>query len=120
MKLTLTSLAVAAVVATSVQAQGLNYPVTRKVDQVDTYHGIAVADPYRWLEDDNSAETKAWVVQQNEVTDKFLAAMPQRLPARRIYTELYNFERFGIPFQEGGRYFWSRNDGLQQLSLIHI
>lgn len=119
MKLTLTSLAVAAVVATSVQAQGLNYPVTRKVDQVDTYHGIAVADPYRWLEDDNSAETKAWVVQQNEVTDKFLAAMPQRLPARRIYTELYNFERFGIPFQEGGRYFWSRNDGLQQQNVIY-
>jgi prolyl oligopeptidase len=119
MKLSLSALTLAAVVATSAQAQGLSYPVTRKVDQVDTYHGTAVADPYRWLEDDNSADTKAWVVQQNEVTDKFLAAMPQRLPARRIYTELYNFERFGIPFHEGGRYFWSRNDGLQQQNVLY-
>jgi prolyl oligopeptidase len=119
MKLTLSALATAAVLATSVHAQTLTYPVTRKADQTDTYHGTAVADPYRWLEDDNSAETKAWVAAQNEVTDKFLAAMPQRLPARRIYTELYNFERFGIPFQEGGRYFWSRNDGLQQQNVIY-
>jgi len=122
MKLTLTSLAataVTAVVATSAQAQALNYPVTRKVDQIDAYHDTAVADPYRWLEDDNSAETKAWVIEQNKVTDKFLEAMPQRLPARRIYTELYNFERFGIPFSEGGRYFWSRNDGLQQQNVIY-
>jgi prolyl oligopeptidase len=119
MKLPLSALTLAAVVATSAQAQGLSYPVTRKVDQVDTYHGTTVADPYRWLEDDNSAETKAWVIAQNQVTDKFLEAMPQRLPARRIYTELYNFERFGIPFQEGGRYFWSRNDGLQQQNVIY-
>ncbi|MCE4537746.1 prolyl oligopeptidase family serine peptidase [Pelomonas sp. P7] len=119
MKLTLSALTLAAVFATSAQAQGLAYPATRKVDQTDTYHGTAVADPYRWLEDDNSAETKAWVAAQNEVTDKYLAAMPQRLPTRRIYTELYNFERFGIPFSEGGRYFWSRNDGLQQQNVIY-
>jgi len=119
MKLTLSALALAAVLATSVQAQTMTYPATRKVDQTDTYHGTTVADPYRWLEDDNSAETKAWVVKQNEVTDKFLAAMPQRLPTRRIYTELYNYERFGIPFQEGGRYFWSRNDGLQQQNVYY-
>ena len=119
MKLTLSALALAAVVASGAQAEELSYPATRKVDQIDTYHGISVADPYRWLEDDNSADTKAWVVAQNQVTDKFLEAMPQRLPARRIYTELYNFERFGIPFREGGRYFWSRNDGLQQQNVIY-
>jgi len=117
MKLTLSALALAA--AFAAQAQTLDYPATRKLDQSDSYHGTVVADPYRWLEDDNSAETKAWVVQQNAVTDKFLAAMPQRLPARRIYTELYNFERIGIPFREGGRYFWSRNDGLQQQNVIY-
>ena len=119
MKLTLSAITLAAVLATSAQAQGLSYPATRKVDQVDGYHDTAVADPYRWLEDDNSADTKAWVVQQNEVTDKFLSAMAQRLPTRRIYTELYNFERFGIPFHEGGRYFWSRNDGLQQQNVFY-
>lgn len=119
MKLPLSALAMAAVIATSAQAQSMTYPITRKADQIDAYHDTAVADPYRWLEDDNSAETKAWVVKQNEVTEKFLAAMPQRLPARRIYTELYNFERFGIPFQEGGRYFWTRNDGLQQQNVLY-
>ncbi len=119
MKLALTAVTLAATLATSAHAQSLTYPVTRKVDQIDGYHDTAVADPYRWLEDDNSAETKAWVIEQNKVTDKFLEAMPQRLPARRIYTELYNFERFGIPFREGGRYFWSRNDGLQQQNVIY-
>jgi prolyl oligopeptidase len=100
-------------------AQTLNYPLTRKVDQVDNYHGTQVADPYRWLEDDNSAETKAWVQAQNAVTDKFLAAMPQRLPVRDLYTRLYNFEKFGIPSKEGGRYFWTRNDGLQQQAVLY-
>ncbi|MFG6490165.1 prolyl oligopeptidase family protein [Roseateles sp. BYS78W] len=119
MKLTLPTLAIAAMLATSAQAQGLSYPATRQVDQVDTYFDTKVADPYRWLEDDNSAETKAWVAAQNAVTDKFLEAMPQRLPARRIYTELYNFERIGIPFHEGDRYFWTRNDGLQQQNVIY-
>jgi prolyl oligopeptidase len=120
MKLPLSALALAAaVLATGAQAQSTGYHVTRKTDQVDTYHGTTVADPYRWLEDDNSAETKAWVAAQNEVTEQFLAAMPQRAPARRIYTELYNFERFGIPFREGGRYFWTRNDGLQQQNVLY-
>lgn len=101
-------------------AQALKYPETRKSDHTDTYHGTVVADPYRWLEDDSSAETKAWVKAQNAVTDKFLEAMPQRLPVRKIYTELYNFERYGLPSKEGGRYFWSRNDGLQQQSVIYM
>ncbi|MFN5028252.1 MAG: prolyl oligopeptidase family serine peptidase [Burkholderiales bacterium] len=101
-------------------AQALKYPETRKSDHTDTYHGTVVTDPYRWLEDDNSAETKAWVKAQNAVTDKFLEAMPQRMPVRKIYTELYNFERYGLPSKEGGRYFWSRNDGLQQQSVIYM
>lgn len=119
MKLSLTAVTLAATLSSAAHAQSLTYPVTRKAEQLDTYHGTTVADPYRWLEDDNSAETKAWVTAQNAVTDRFLDAMPQRQPARRIYTELYNFERFGIPFQEGGRYFWSRNDGLQQQNVIY-
>ncbi|MFN6169693.1 MAG: prolyl oligopeptidase family serine peptidase [Burkholderiales bacterium] len=101
-------------------AQALKYPETRKSDHTDTYHGTVVTDPYRWLEDDNSAETKAWVKAQNAVTDKFLEAMPQRMPVRKIYPELYNFERYGLPSKEGGRYFWSRNDGLQQQSVIYM
>ena len=99
-------------------APPLTYPTSRQGDQIDNYHGTQVPDPYRWLEDDNSAETKAWVQAQNAVTEKYFAAMPQRAPARRIYTELFNFERFGVPFKEGGRYFWTRNDGLQQQAVL--
>ncbi len=105
--------------ATAPVPAGLSYPATRQVDHIDTYFGTAVADPYRWLEDDNSAATKAWVQAENAVTEKFLAAMPQRLPTRALYTGLYNFEKVGLPSQEGGRYFWSRNDGLQQQSVIY-
>jgi prolyl oligopeptidase len=117
---TLSAMVLVTVANAQSPAQPLKYPETRKTDQVDTYHGTGVADPYRWLEDDNSAETKAWVKAQNAVTDKFLEAMPQRLPVRKIYTELYNFERYGLPSKEGGRYFWSRNDGLQQQSVIYM
>ena len=97
---------------------GPSYPVTRQVDQVDSYFGTRVADPYRWLEDDNSTETKAWVQAQNAVTDQVLAAMPQRLPTRALYSTMTNYEKLGLPNREGGRYFWSRNDGLQQQSVI--
>jgi prolyl oligopeptidase len=105
--------------ATAPPPAGLSYPATRQVDHVDTYFGTQVADPYRWLEDDNSAETKAWVQAQNAVTDQALAAMPQRLPTRALYTTLTNYEKVGLPSREGGRYFWSRNDGLQQQAVIY-
>lgn len=100
-------------------ASSISYPETRKVEQVDSYHGQRVADPYRWLEDDNSPETKAWVQAQNRVTDAFLAAMPQRAPVRKLYTELFNFEKIGVPSKEGDRYFWTRNDGLQQQAVLY-
>ncbi len=112
-------IALAAAIVSTASAQTLKYPDTRKVEHTDTYHGTVVADPYRWLEDDNSAETKAWVKDQNAVTDKFLDAMAQRVPVKKIYTDLYNFERFGLPWKEGGRYFWTRNDGLQQQSVVY-
>ncbi len=105
--------------SSSAAAPALTYPVTRQVEQTDNYHGTVIKDPYRWLEDDNSADTKAWVQAQNAVTDTYLAAMPQRQPTRKLYTELYNFEKFGVPFKEGGRYFWTRNDGLQQQSVLY-
>jgi prolyl oligopeptidase len=120
MKATVLTIMTASIIAASISVHAqIKYPETRKVDQTDDYHGTKVADPYRWLEDDNSAETKAWVKAQNEVTDKFLNAMSQRMPTRKIYTDLYNFERYGLPFKEGGRYFWTRNDGLQQQSVLY-
>lgn len=109
--------------AATVAAQStpaLNYPVTRKADQVDTLHGVAIADPYRWLEDDNSAETKAWVEAQNKVTFGYLDTLPQREALKKRLTELWNYERFGLPFKEGGKYFWSRNDGLQAQDVLYV
>lgn len=94
-------------------------PETRKMQHQDTYHGTVITDTYRWLEDDNSEETKAWVKAQNEVTNKHLAAVSQRAPTKKLYTDLYNFEKFGIPSKEGGRYFFTRNDGLQQQAVLY-
>ncbi len=110
----------AATFSTAAASQSVQYPDTRKVDHTDSYHGVKVADSYRWLEDDNSADTKDWVVRQNAVTNKYLESLPQRAAVKKLYTDLYNFEKFGIPFIEGGRYFYTRNDGLQQQSVLYV
>ncbi|MBA5604028.1 S9 family peptidase [Duganella sp. FT3S] len=98
---------------------GLQYPPTRTVDQQDNYHGTTIADPYRWLEDANSADTHAWVEAQNRLTQGYLAQIPARDAIRARLTKLWNFERFSVPFKEGGRYFYSRNDGLQNQSVLY-
>jgi len=97
----------------------LSYPVAKKVDQTDDYHGTRVADPYRWLEDANSAETMAWVEAENKVTQAYLAQIPQREAIRERLTQLWNYERYSVPFKEGGRYFFSRNDGLQNQAVLY-
>ena len=95
------------------------YPATAETNQVDDYHGTKVADPYRWLEDDNSAATKAWVEAQNKVTFAFLGQIPERAAIQQRLTKLWNYERYGIPFKEGGHYFFSKNDGLQNQSVLY-
>ena len=97
----------------------LHYPPTRKVDHVDTYHGERVEDPYRWLEDDNAPETKAWTEAQNRVTFGFLHGIPQRKAIQERLTKLWNYERYGIPSRKGSRYFISRNNGLQNQSVLY-
>ncbi|MBK7707478.1 MAG: S9 family peptidase [Acidobacteria bacterium] len=98
----------------------LNYPATKKVDQVDEYFGVKVSDPYRWLEDDNSEETKAWVEAQNKVTFDYLNGIPQRESIRKRLTELWNYEKYGAPFKRGSKYFYTKNDGLQNQSVLYI
>ncbi len=100
-------------------APALPYPPTARVEVVDDYHGTKVADPYRWLEDDNSAETKAWVEAQNKVTFAYLAQIPERARIKARLTKLWNYERFGVPFKEGGRYFFTKNDGLQNQAVLY-
>jgi len=98
----------------------LKYPVTRKVDVVDDYFGTKVKDPYRWLEDDNAADTKLWVAAQNAVTDAYLATIPQRGAIRDRLTQVWNHERFTATEKHGKRYFYMRNSGLQPQSVLHV
>lgn len=97
---------------------GMTYPTARTADHSDTYHGVSVPDPYRWLEDADSEETRAWVTAQNVLTQSFLETCETRDAIRERLTELWNFERFSVPFSEGGRFFYHRNDGLQNQSVL--
>jgi len=97
-----------------------HYPAAHKGDQVDDYQGTKVSDPYRWLEDVDSAETRQWVQDENRVTFDYLKKLPQRERLKKRLTDLWNFPKFGVPFKEGGRYFYSKNDGLQNQSVLYV
>jgi prolyl oligopeptidase len=116
------SLAAAAAVLSSAAlvAQQWQYPSTRKVDQIDTYHGVKVADPYRWLEDDNSAETAAWVEAQNKITFPYLESIPFRQELRTRVRALNNYERYSAPSSKGPYFFFSRNEGLQKQNVLFM
>jgi prolyl oligopeptidase len=94
--------------------------VTRMGSQVDDYHGETVADPYRWLEDTNDPETRRWIELQNEVTEGFLSKVPTREAIRSRLTELWDYPRFDVPFERGGRWFQTRNSGLQNQSVLYV
>ncbi len=96
------------------------YPETRKDGTVDDYFGTPVADPYRWLEDDNSEETKAWVTAQNRVTEAWLSGIPSRARFRKRLEALWNYEKFGLPVTRGGRRFWRYNPGLLDQALLMV
>jgi prolyl oligopeptidase len=96
------------------------YPETAKVDTVDDYFGHPVADPYRWLEDDNSDETKAWVTAQNEVTQAYLTKIPFRDDLKARLTKLWDYPRNSAPFKKGGYYFVFKNNGLQNQSVAYF
>ena len=98
----------------------VNYPTVKKGDVVEDYHGTAVQDPYRWLEDDNSEATKDWVVAQNKVTFGYLEKIPYRNAIKKRLEKIWNYERFGAPFKEGGKYYFFKNDGLQNQSVLYV
>lgn len=99
--------------------ESLVYPTTAKVDQIDEYHGVKIADPYRWLENPDTAETQAWVEAQNQVTFAYLNQIPARDKIKQRLTQLWDYEKYGIPFKEGDRYFYYKNDGLQNQSVLY-
>ena len=97
----------------------ITYPSTQTVDVVDEYHGRKIKDPFRWLEDTESAETAAWVKAQNEVTQEYLQSIPERAAMRDRLEELWNYERYGLPRRRGATYFYTHNDGLQNQSVLY-
>jgi Serine proteases of the peptidase family S9A len=98
----------------------LTYPTSRRDDQVDVYFGTPVADPYRWLEDESSAETKRWVEEQNALTFAWLEKIPYRAKLRARLQALIDYPRYGAPFRKGDYYVFSKNDGLQNQSVLYV
>ena len=116
----LARLPLVAVLAPVITLAAVTYPTSKTVEQLDDYHGTKVADPYRWLEDVDSADTKAWVGAQNDTTFGFLKNLPQREAIKQRLTELVNYPRFSLPRKEGGRYFYTYNSGLQNQSPFYV
>ena len=108
-----------ALTTTALVAQQFQYPKTRKVDQADTYHGVAVPDPYRWLEDDTSAETAAWVEAQNKITFGYLERIAFRGALTKRVKALNNYEKISAPSRKGPYVFFSRNAGIQNQSVLY-
>lgn len=98
----------------------LKYPETHKVDQNDVYFGVEVSDPYRWLEDDNSEETAEWVKAQNELTFSYLESIPFRNKIRDRLNKMWDYPRYGSPFRAGKYYFYFKNDGMQNQSVLYF
>jgi prolyl oligopeptidase len=97
----------------------LDYPKTARIDTVDTLHGIEVPDPYRWLEEIDSEQTQAWIADQNRLTFDYLSQIPARERIATRIGELWNYEKTDPPFKRGGRYFFTRKDGLQNQSVLY-
>ena len=103
----------------SLSRQTLVYPSTYQVEQSDHYYGIEVKDPYRWLENPDSEETRAWVTAQNEVTSTYLSEIASRDQIKQRLTQLWDYEKYSSPFKQGNRYFYFKNDGLQNQSVLY-
>ena len=100
--------------------QSVRYPPSKKIDVVDDYHGTAVADPYRWLENAKAEDTQAWVAAQNQLTFSYLEKIPARPAIAKRLTELWNYPKYTVPTREGERYFFSKNDGLQNQAVLYM
>lgn len=120
MKKTILLLSGIMVMSCTPQQKKLTYPKAEKVDTVDVYFGTEVADPYRWLENDTSAATAAWVEAENKVTNEYLAQIPFRNQLLERLTNLANYEKIGAPFKKHGKYYFYKNDGLQNQSVLYV
>ena len=121
LKRTILLAAVCAFLYSSISAQGpYDYPKPKKDDQVDDYNGVKVSDPYRWLEATDSPDARAWIDAENKLTADYLNTIPQREKIKERLTELWNYEKYSAPFKVGKHYLYSKNDGLQNQSVLYI
>src|SRR5205807_9265695 len=104
--------------AEAAPGQTIQYPPARHSDVVEDYHGTRVPDPYRWLEEPDAPETRAWIEAENRVTESYLAQIPQRATLRQRLTQLWNYPKYGAPFHKAGRFFFN-NDDLQNHQAVH-
>src|SRR5450759_482563 len=119
-KLLLTTIAVTILISCNgPMKKEIEYPVTKKGDVVDTYFGTEVHDPYRWLEDDKSEETAAWVKEQNKVTFGYLETIPYREEIKNRLEKMWNYEKYTAPVREGNFTYYSKNDGLQNQFVVY-
>ena len=105
--------------AASATTPRISYPAAPREQVVDTYHGVQVADPYRWLEDPDAPQSRAWIDAENALTRSYIEPVAARARIEKRLTELWNFERFGLPSKHGSRYFVTRNDGLQNQAVLY-
>ena len=96
-----------------------NYPLTKKTEDYDDFFGVEVKDPWRWLENPDSDETKTWIKAQNALTFAYLEQLEIRQKLQKRITELWNYEKFSVPFKRGNRYFYFKNDGLQNQDVLY-
>src|SRR5438477_1162748 len=104
---------------TVAHTQSLTYPKPKRVEVVDDYFGVKVADPYRWMEDLNALDVKLWIDAQNDITFKYLDVLPSREELRKRITDLWNYPRVSAPAYRGGRWFYARNSGLQRQAVYY-
>lgn len=104
----------------TINGQKYQYPNPKKTNQIDEYHGTKVADPFRWLEDPDAPDSRTWIDAQNKITDTYLATIPERNMIKDRLTKLWNYERYSSPFKVGKYYFYYKNDGLQNQSVMYI
>src|SRR5688572_27826371 len=102
------------------QTPSFAYPATRRVDQVDEYHGTRVVDPYRWLEDVVSPDTRGWIDAQNALTRSYLDTIPERRRIREALTQLWDYPKYSVPTRRGGRTFYFENSGLLNQPIYYV
>src|SRR5258708_11373391 len=101
-------------------ARAITYPESKRIAVTDSYFGTKIKEPYRWLEDIESSDTRAWIDAQNNLSGKLLKELPERDVAQAKLTELWNYARYGLPLKQGGHYLYTKNEGLQNQPVLYV